>query len=949
MRTQFHWRLYAKIILTSMPARSILAWRQPVAARIRYTLVFTLFYLFQIGLVSAHGTLSGSTDENSSAFDVDSALHWLSEQQDVSGLISSNQEPVIDSVSTLTALELSVVRSETFIDKSLASSAVQSLQYLNTELLSRQLITDSYEDKAQAVSDLLSRQNLDGGFGDNVSYGSTVFDTVWALKALRAAGIQDTSIVSSALYFVKEAQRPDGAFQFGYTDQPSIFVTGLVLQVLQPYAFAYRVSDTLTPAKNYLVQNQSDGYWEDSNDTANALLGLIPLTPDTSELKSAITYLKDTQLADGSWGDVYTTSTVLMLDQLLQTVIAPQDPNLAQVNARFQDADTKQPIKGLNVLEISNLNGTILIDENGSLLVTNLEAGNIELEVSASGYPAIKLSTTLSAGQYTDFGTVELIRSNTSSSISGGVTDKLSGLPVIGARVSNNNGDSVLTNNTGEYALNILPGDSIITIEASGYTSISILVSAVSGQQYEFSPALSDALGNPDPVTRFIGNVVDTTTKQALSGVQVQILETGEWVTTDAAGEFSFEGIAGGQVTVQASINGYETVNFNVLITPESTTQVTDIQMPIEVVALASSVFGQIIDVDTGVGVVAATVSVGSLTAVTNQNGRYEINDIPVTEFTLGVSAGGYGYSSRAVSLTDFSAVEVNLDMQRVNAGGVQLDLITSNKSEYGAYDSIEVTSTITNQTVRERAVRLSIRITDAAGKTLKEYLAKHVHHPDAINTPEAQAEYEQALQESLTVLQSNESISVVADTSWFTGNHIPGDYFVSVDVLDGSTSQVLSTLSQPIVILATESISQLVMSPTPDFALVNSTHDISFNLFISNKSNVDFTLAIEYWLLDSDGNELYRNTHQSLIDYKTGNTDLPLSGLSHQFLQSGNYTVAYRILSGPIPGVSKVSDVFVPPSLRLEVKQALSDKKVIPENGQTIRFTVELIGKEGE
>jgi hypothetical protein len=107
--------------------------------------------------------------------------------------------------------------------------------YHGTEYLSRKVVAavDSGQSATALLSELLSRQNADGGFGELAGYQSTVFDTALALEAATVAGRIGDGVTGSALTYLLQRQNPDGGWN-RLTGSGEIDVTAHVLRALAP-------------------------------------------------------------------------------------------------------------------------------------------------------------------------------------------------------------------------------------------------------------------------------------------------------------------------------------------------------------------------------------------------------------------------------------------------------------------------------------------------------------------------------------------------------------------------------------------------------------------------------------------------------------------------------------------------------------------------------------------
>ena len=90
----------------------------------------------------------------------------------------------------------------------------------NTEFLARKIIVNARagNDISFLLSDLLTHQNPNGGFGDFGGFDSSVLDTAFALEAPSIAGVMPGAEVSGAVGFLLNRQQADGGWADGAND-----------------------------------------------------------------------------------------------------------------------------------------------------------------------------------------------------------------------------------------------------------------------------------------------------------------------------------------------------------------------------------------------------------------------------------------------------------------------------------------------------------------------------------------------------------------------------------------------------------------------------------------------------------------------------------------------------------------------------------------------------------
>lgn len=101
----------------------------------------------------------------------------------------------------------------------------------DTETLAAKIIIDAGSPVSSVwLTELIGRQNVDGGFGAYAGYASTSLDTAFAVEALSING-QQSELLLRALGRLITTQGADGSFA-GTDHHSSVFVTSVVFRAL---------------------------------------------------------------------------------------------------------------------------------------------------------------------------------------------------------------------------------------------------------------------------------------------------------------------------------------------------------------------------------------------------------------------------------------------------------------------------------------------------------------------------------------------------------------------------------------------------------------------------------------------------------------------------------------------------------------------------------------------
>ena len=157
------------------------------------------------------------------------------------------------------------------------------------------------------LSELVGRQNPDGGWGSQRNYLSNPSDTGLALRALSGANFSDEQTVGRAVSYLLGNQHADGGW--GNNDQGSMVETTVnVLMAFEKYLDLYDVSAARQAAVDWLLtkQNEDGGFGNSPStiyNTAAALMALKELGISGEAPDKALAYILERQTATGSWAE----------------------------------------------------------------------------------------------------------------------------------------------------------------------------------------------------------------------------------------------------------------------------------------------------------------------------------------------------------------------------------------------------------------------------------------------------------------------------------------------------------------------------------------------------------------------------------------------------------------------------------------------------------------------
>ena len=244
---------------------------------------------------------------------VSGAVQWLVAHQQASGAWGDDPRTLPrDTAEAVLALSMAGGRAE-----AVAAGTKWMDGYLpeNNDYLARkiQVLALPGTDPEQAVQQLLSRQNTDGGWGAQEGFASNPLDTALAATALVASGIDTADSLDRAVAFLAAGQQPNGSWNA--TDQDhTVRDTAMVLHALGYLQQRPAAAACIPAGLGWLMDRQQadGGFGAESStvyETALCLLATTALKAPADARSRAVNYLLAQQAEDDSWyGSVYQTA-----------------------------------------------------------------------------------------------------------------------------------------------------------------------------------------------------------------------------------------------------------------------------------------------------------------------------------------------------------------------------------------------------------------------------------------------------------------------------------------------------------------------------------------------------------------------------------------------------------------------------------------------------------------
>lgn len=343
---------------------------------------------------------------------------------------------------------------------------------------------------------------------------------------------------------------------------------------------------------------------------------------------------------------------------LLNFVLEPQPGNLTGTVS-----DVNGPLVGASVqLSVNTtLLSSVLTDSTGGYSISNLAPGQYVLQVSASNHQSVTEGITIVANQTLD---VDVNLPLNPGAISGNLSDAVSGLPLAGFVVNVfENGTLIATSATdasGYYLITgLAPRTYSISVDYPTYQTSTLSVTVLAGSTTVADFALQSQPGS------ISGTVVDTNSLP-IANALIEVIQGGNVLATavtDAQGNYMLTGLAPGNDVVRVTADLFQVALQGVTIEAGAQT-ITNFTLQ----SRPGSISGVIQDATTeaplsGANVLILQGGVQVASALTQSDGSYVINGLPVGSYVVQASASGYQTNQQGIVVTADAVLSVTLSL----------------------------------------------------------------------------------------------------------------------------------------------------------------------------------------------------------------------------------------------------------------------------------------------
>ncbi|HEX4839348.1 MAG TPA: carboxypeptidase-like regulatory domain-containing protein [Rhabdochlamydiaceae bacterium] len=305
--------------------------------------------------------------------------------------------------------------------------------------------------------------------------------------------------------------------------------------------------------------------------------------------------------------------------------------------------------------------GSALTDIGGNYTVSGLPPGYSVVTASSTGFQTASMGATVVSEEIVTVNFALVVNSGT---VLGTVKDgSMTGIggALVELIISNQVIYSTTTDNAGNYLIaGVAPGSYVIEAQAESFQTEMRGITVNAGMATTADFVLGTSFGTLE------GAVVSASSGQPIAGALVEVIANGTVINfelTDAAGNYSFDGVPPGSYLVEAQAANFQTAMTGAIIQPGMTTTVD--------FALQSSfgiISGHVVSDDTGQPIAGAFIEVEFddqvvFSAITDASGNYTISGVPPGSYEINAYATNFQTETQAAFVQSGQTTVVNFSL----------------------------------------------------------------------------------------------------------------------------------------------------------------------------------------------------------------------------------------------------------------------------------------------
>lgn len=225
-------------------------------------------------------------------------------------------------------------------------------------------------------------------------------------------------------------------------------------------------------------------------------------------------------------------------------------------------------------------------------------------------------------------------------------------------------------------------------------TAVSLFLCFVFLFSYTASPSMAGKTATGSVLGTLKGVVKTVNASSVIAGAKITAIcpGSGTYSTmTQTDGSYSLS-LPAGYYTVTCTATGYNPVTANSSLKSNRTSILNFNLSATEPVT--GNIKGTIVDASTGISVSGATVEVAGLTTVSDGQGNYYIDNLPVGTYELTVQAAGYNTEHKTVNINSTDTLQYSIALLPLTSN-VKIRQISANLSSFveGSLSSLELSA----------------------------------------------------------------------------------------------------------------------------------------------------------------------------------------------------------------------------------------------------------------
>ncbi|MBJ6752397.1 carboxypeptidase regulatory-like domain-containing protein [Geomonas anaerohicana] len=564
------------------------------------------------------------------------------------------------------------------------------------------------------------------------------------------------------------------------------------------------------------------------------------------------------------------------------------------------------PLDGEPGVRITLSNGTYTEpDANGYFIIQGISPNTYQTTVGKDGYATKIFRLVITPGSTIDLGTIRLESTVSEMTLTGKVTDALTGAPIPGAELIVSDGN--LTGRSdfaGVYAIADIKHPSTFTlrVSAAGYVGKSFTIGSSAWlETMDFALVPLNMKGS------MTGFVVDADSGVPVPGAVITLLDSASSAVSDSAGAFNLSSVSEGVQRFTVAAAGYVTRTVTTPIVAGAANNLGKI--PLSVNQLGASIQGTVSDAVAGAAFAGASIQTSGaavLQTTTANDGGYRLDNVAPGAITVEAAAPtklGY-YPARFSAILDPGGVLVfNPTLTTLKPGAVELSVQTD-KESYRKEERVGFSVVLKNSESISRSTQLRVRMIDPSGATIFE---------DGASTELA-----------------GDGVTALDFTAPLPANVQGGQYTICAELFD-STGVNLGLVSKNIAVAT----SRIAVTPILPAAFAVGQNEVSFDLANAGELPVG-SGALEITLKDPDGTAIATKTLSFALGL--GERTTLKFALTIPPLKFGTYRLSYRQSDETVEGLAK--EIPLPNSIAIAALYDSNSHRVRNSAGLTLLIT---------